>query len=540
MKGKFNISVTRAGASIYNVSFENMILKSGLELLLDRTSLNQNTSLIDTVFFGDGTEAPNFEDVSLSGNRVGVVKLSSHERTKGHRLYESDLERGNSSTTDDYMHQILNFVSIATTFATISEIATGLEEGDDYKLFSKTLVRNNVGEAISLSVAPGDEISVRYVLTSHTLALDSLGTISRETDETILGTAPLVCGLGIGLNSWRWSSLTFSDSRVGCTQEVSIANRDLDKGYFEVHIKFTYLATAPAMVNVTSPKMVISILGYRYNVTISDSYRLSYIVSPNQEFTVKLKVNIFTGVATAIKYGGFLNEGEKIQKYLPVQDSFSVRPFTYLRLEDLMYGGQTHVNRMYRISKYDNNLRGTLSSKLARDMLSYPIATEYVEEGYKIGSKLPGDPITSTVKASTLVNYNISRTPLNRLRIRVNFSARPAVSGNIQNEYEFSYDGRKLTHYNAGIWTLIGPDDVHERIPAGASIVGKLLYPSNNYYLPNFINLVVPLNVDDYSEDENIVALYNEFKILPNRTDVIKASLIVSEGTYVEPVAGED
>ena len=538
MKGSFKIVVSREGKVVYDLAFENMILASGIDLILDKMAADQNTSLVDTVFFGDGTTPPAFTDTTLSGARVGAVKLTNVKRTKGYDHYDSDFERGNRNIDGDFMHHQLDFVSTATTFASISEIATGCETEEGDILFSKTLIRDGYGNVTQMHVAPGDVINVRY--TVSTFARD--GSITREASDNELGKAPLFSGLRTSLSRWGMGSLSNSDIRVGCTHSITIENKDHQKQEFEVVLNFRYVSTAPALTSSGTCTIRIPMFGYLYAVTYhNQSMRNAF--KPDVDYQVRVRVNLRLGVLEALSYRGFYNLGDGVLKSIPpsanVQTpSVSVRPFTYSRDADDMYTKNTGVNESFRLNIGRNeyqpgNTTGEfLSSALVRAVLAYPQGTSVVEEGWVYGEKKPGDPILLNDKLRTVYNLGMAYSEDNILLIK--WYVNGLTNYSLLDRYDWTYNGTELRREGGLVYLNAAGGRI--RIAPGEKIIGTMSYSDGNHYLPRSITLTIPDNVNDFYKPTSYVDILQSYRSLPSREDRVMCKLTINQGVYVPPV----
>lgn len=538
MKGSFKIVVSREGKVVYDLAFENMILASGIDLILDKMAADQNTSLVDTVFFGDGTTPPTFTDTTLSGARVGAVKLTNVKRTKGYNHYDSEFERGNRNIDGDFMHHQLDFVSTATTFASISEIATGCETEEGDILFSKTLIRDGYGNVTQMHVAPGDAINVRY--TVSTFARN--GSITREASNSELGKAPLFSGLRTSLSRWGMGSLSNSDIRVGCTHSITIENKDHQKQEFEVVLNFRYASTAPALTSSGPCTIDIPMFGYLYTVTYhNDSMRNT--LKPDVDYQVRVRVNMRLGVLEALSYRGFYNLGDAALKSIPPSanvrtPSVSVRPFTYSRDADDMYTENSGVNEKFRLSIDRNryspgSVSGEfLSSALVRAVLAYPQETSVVEEGWSYSQKNPGDPILLNDKLRTIYNLGMAYSEDNILLIQW-YTNGLGTSSHLD-RYDWTYNGTVLEQRGG----LVYLNDAGERIriAPGEKIIGTMRYTETNTYLPRSITLTIPDNVNDFYKATSYVDILQSYRSLPSREDRVVCKLTINKGVYVPPV----
>ena len=230
MKGYFTIKVSNNDEERVVLKFQNMILKSGLDYILNNTSVNKSTSLINTCILSNGTTPPKFNDAGMSGDIVGKLGIS------GQNVSYTD---PSGSTSDNFENTLLVhqhiFKTKATTFATISEIATAIVGVDNTTtLFSKTLLKDESGNPAQFSVAPGDDIEIRYTIVAARNK-EVTCNVSRSTvaiPNSDYWYSPLV-GLRTELSTWSISTYSESVSKAGCTWSIDFdtTNVNTDKSF---------------------------------------------------------------------------------------------------------------------------------------------------------------------------------------------------------------------------------------------------------------------------------------------------------------------
>ena len=217
MKGYFTVLVSRGGYERVSLKFQNMILKSGFDFILNNTSSGTSTSLINTCILSNGTTAPQFEDTGMSGDIVGTLGISNQYTT-----YSTPSGSTNNNFENKMFIHRHDFKTKATTFATISEIATAAVGADNSTvLFSKTLLKDSAGNPAQFSVAPGDDIEIRYTfVAARNKEVKSNFTISTSASASYEYWTSPMAGLRKELNSWSIGSYSESVSKAGCTWSI--------------------------------------------------------------------------------------------------------------------------------------------------------------------------------------------------------------------------------------------------------------------------------------------------------------------------------
>lgn len=221
MNGHFTIKISREGKPLATFDFKNMILQTGYEYILNNTAPTNATSVINQCLLGNGTTEPRFTDTTLSGETVGTISLINTEKYFTN-YYDSWT---NGGYDDDILIHHHYFKTKATTFATITEIATAISDGVNAPiLFSKTLLRDREGRPVTYNVGPGDDIDVTYTFMKKRDRVMAYGTTytdtSGDSDRYGYTNSPLL-GVRHELNLWNIGSLTESASKAGCTWSIN-------------------------------------------------------------------------------------------------------------------------------------------------------------------------------------------------------------------------------------------------------------------------------------------------------------------------------
>lgn len=300
MHGIISVNVRRDNRLVHQSEQKNLIVRSGYELLLDKTSVDANTSLLNYCLLGNGSTNPLFNDDGLSGSTISEIGLTNINNGSMQPVDQLD------NIIDNQLYYVRHqFLTKATQYMTISEVAIGRKDDNNvFTLFAKSLTKDSNGLAARFEVAPGDDIEVIY--TVYCFKDVNIYT-DRKKDVELSNEFPYrvnpLAGFRWELDQWTINNLTNTVSKAGCDWSITYDKSQLIDGKVTIIYKLKYSSGStgaiPLSNNDRTYELYFRLFNSRYRLRL-DAYN-SGLFNVGKEATIAITVE-FIDISNVVGY----------------------------------------------------------------------------------------------------------------------------------------------------------------------------------------------------------------------------------------------